>query len=248
MSEISEEHSRPVGNVGHGIEAGRANWSFGGQLADNFVEHVRQSVPGYDEGHEIVCKLSDFFCLEDSVCYELGVSTGQLLRKLVEHNQHKPKNRWVGIDSVQVMVQKAKEHCAGFANIDLVCDDIRLVDYKKSDFIVAYYVIQFVPPRDRQILINKIYETLNWSGGFIWFEKVRGPDARFQDMLTNLYNNYKLARGFSAEEVLAKTESLKSVLEPFSSQGNLDLLERAGFVDVMPIYRNLCFEGLVCIK
>lgn len=240
--------SSAVSAVGHGIESARANWSFGGSVADNFVEHVRQSVPGYDEGHEIVCKLSDFLCLEDSTCYELGASTGQLLRKLAEHNQHKPKIRWVGIDSVQVMVQKAKQHCDGLANVELVCDDIRLIDYKKSDFIVAYYVIQFVPPRDRQILINKIYETLNWSGGFIWFEKVRGPDARFQDMLTNLYNNYKLAHGFSAEEVLAKTESLKSVLEPFSSQGNLDLLKRAGFVDVMPIYRNLCFEGLVCIK
>ena len=34
-------------------------------------------------------------------------------------------------------------------------------------------------------------------------------------------------------------------MEPFSSDGNLGLLERAGFKDVMPIYRNMCFEGLV---
>jgi tRNA (cmo5U34)-methyltransferase len=248
MPKVHEQQSSSAGNVGHNIEMGRANWSFQGDVAETFVDHVRQSVPGYDEGHDIVCKLSDFFCLEDSIAYELGTSTGQLLRKLAEHNRHKPKIRWIGVDAVQPMIQKAKEHCAGAPNAELVCDDIRLVDYKNSDFIVAYYVIQFIPPRDRQELINKIYQALNWGGGFVWFEKVRGPDARFQDMLTNLYNNFKLGQGFSAEEVLAKTESLKAVMEPFSSQGNIDLLKRAGFVDIMPIYRNLCFEGLVAIK
>ena len=46
------------------------------------------------------------------------------------------------------------------------------------------------------------------------FEKVRGSDARFQDIFTGLYNEYKLQNGYSAEEILGKTRSLK-VLEPF---------------------------------
>ena len=117
-----------------------------------------------------------------------------------------------------------------------------------SDFIVSYYVIQFVPPRDRQLLIDKIYERLNWGGAFVWFEKVRGPDARFQDIMTNMYHNYKLENGFSWDEIMNKANSLKGAMEPFSSQGNRELLERAGFKDIMPIYRNLCFEGVVCIK
>lgn len=234
--------------VGHAIEVDRANWSFEGNVADSFVDHVRQSVPGYEEGHKIVCQLSDFFCLENSVCYDLGTSTGELIRKLAVHNDHKPGIRWIAVDSVQPMVEKAKSHCADISNIEIFCDDIRLVDFKKADFIVSYYVLQFIPPRDRQVMIDRIYSTLNWGGGFVWFEKVRGGDARFQDMLTNLYNNFKLAQGFSAEEILAKTESLKAVMEPFSSQGNLELLQRAGFKDIMPIYRNMCFEGLICIK
>lgn len=234
--------------VGNNIKAQRANWSFGGEVADSFVDHVTQSVPGYQEGHNIVCALSDFFCLEDSTCYELGTSTGELLNKLATHNAHKPKIRWVGVDTEQPMIDKAKTHCENMPNTQFICDDIRLVEMDKSDFVVSYYVLQFVPPRDRQQLIDKIYASLNWGGAFVWFEKVRGPDARFQDILTNLYNNFKISQGFSAEEILNKTESLKAIMEPFSSQGNLDLLKRAGFVDVMPIYRNLCFEGLVCIK
>lgn len=234
--------------VGDDIQMERANWSFGGGVSETFVEHVNKSVPYYHENHELICELSDFFVLGDSVCYELGVSTGQLLRRLAEHNAQKPGVRWIGIDSEAEMVDQARRHCAGVANIDLIQEDIRAFSYEKADLIVSYYVIQFVPPRYRQELINRIYQALNWGGGFLWFEKVRAPDARFQDMITNLYWNFKRKNGFSPDEILNKAESLKGVMEPFSTAGNMGLLERAGFVDVMPIARHVCFEGYVCIK
>ena len=72
--------------VGHDIDVAPANWTFTGNVADTFVDHVRRSVPYYDAGHDLVCQLSDFFCHGDSICYEIGVSTGQLLRKLAEHH------------------------------------------------------------------------------------------------------------------------------------------------------------------
>lgn len=110
--------------------------------------------------------------------------------------------------------------------------DVNLYEFEQSDFIVSYYTIQFIPPKLRQELINKIYESLNGGGAFVWFEKIRGSDARFQDILTILYNDYKLEKNFSGEEIISKARSLKGVLEPFSTQGNIDLLKRAGFVDI----------------
>jgi len=103
--------------VGHEIEAKRANWSFDGNVADTFVEHVRQSVPFYDAGHDLVCSISDYFVRDDSVCYEIGTSTGQLLRKLAEHHAHKPGVRWIGIDPVETMMERARVHCAGLPNL-----------------------------------------------------------------------------------------------------------------------------------
>jgi len=239
---------RLPGNVGNEIVARRAAWSFDGGVADTFVEHIRQSVPGYEEGHDLICSLSDFFCQPDSVCYELGTSTGELIGKLAAHNAHKPKIRWIGVDTVPAMLDKARRHCGRLPNVEFVEEDARLLAFEKADLIVSYYTVQFIPPRDRQNLLDRIYEALNWGGGFIMFEKVRGPDARFHDIFTNLYMNFKLDQGFSADEILSKAESLKGVLEPFSSKGNLDMLHRAGFVDVTPVFRNLCFEGVLCIK
>jgi len=47
---------------------------------------------------------------------------------------------------------------------------------------------------------------------------------------------------------VAKARSLKGVLEPFSTLGNLDLLKRAGFVDVISLFKYVCFEGFLAIK
>jgi tRNA (cmo5U34)-methyltransferase len=93
-----------------------------------------------------------------------------------------------------------------------------------------------------------VYENLNWGGAFIMFEKVRAPDARFQDYMSAMYLDYKLEQGYSADEIVAKSRSLKRVLEPFSSQANIDLLKRAGFQDVMSVMKYICFEGFLAIK
>ena len=95
-------------NVGHKIEAGNAGWNFGGDVADTFVDHIRQSVPMYAEGHDLVCQFSDYFVSNQSTCYEIGVSTGELLRKLATHNSGKPNARWIGIDTEKPMIDKAK--------------------------------------------------------------------------------------------------------------------------------------------
>ena len=40
--------------------------------------------------------------------------------------------------------------------------------------------------------MNNIYVRLWLGGGFLFFEKVRAPDARFQDMTNQIYTETKL--------------------------------------------------------
>lgn len=234
--------------VGQNISAQNAGWTFGDDVPATFVDHIKLSVPLYDSGHDLICQMSDFFVKRDSTVYEIGTSTGELLHKLAEHNSQKAGARFIGMDVEPAMVAAATKHCRDIDAIEILEQDIRLADLGQSDMIVSYYTMQFIPPRYRQDIFNKIYASLNWGGAFILFEKVRGPDARFQDILSQLYNEFKLRNGFSGAEIVEKTRSLKGVLEPFSTQGNLDLMQRAGFVDVMSIQRYLCFEGFLAIK
>ncbi|SQD80714.1 methyltransferase domain-containing protein [Moritella yayanosii] len=233
--------------VGDGIESTNAAWTFGGSTPKKFDAHVSKSVPKYDDGHDIVLRLSDFFIKANSTAYELGSSTGMLTKKLAQ--RHPDSVKWVGIDIEDDMTIQANQFLtADNKDISFVTDDIVHYPYEKSDFIVAYYTVQFIPPRVRQELFTKIYESLNWGGAFVLFEKVRSPDARFQDIMSSLYVDYKLEQGYQPHEILAKTRSLKGVLEPFSTEGNLDMLNRAGFTDITSVFKHICFEGFFCIK
>jgi tRNA (cmo5U34)-methyltransferase len=239
-----------MGSVGDGLEAGNARWSFGGQTAQQFDEHVSKSVPMYTEGHQIICDLSDFFLSEGSSCYELGCSTGELTTKLALHNKSKDTARFVGIDLEPAMIELARQKGADLelGQAEFLLDDVLQTDISNADIVVAYYTVQFIRPSERQRLISKIYNALNWGGAFLLFEKVRANDARFQDITTSLYNEYKIAQGYTPEEIFSKSRSLKGVLEPFSTQGNLDLLARAGFQDILTIFKYLAFEGFLAIK
>ncbi len=235
-------------SAGEGILTANASWTFGAGTAQRFEAHVRRSVPFYDVGHDLVLKLSDFFVHADSICYELGSSTGALTRKLGA--RHPGSVRWVGLDVEPEMTEEARLRTAedGQHNLVHLTDDVTAFPYEPSDFMVAYYTVQFVRPSQRQQLIDHIYRSLAWGGAFVLFEKVRSPDARFQDISNALYADFKLEQGYTPDEIIAKTRSLKGVLEPFSTQGNLDLLRRAGFVDITSVFKYLCFEGTLCIK
>lgn len=238
---------RDPAGVGDNINAPNARWTFGSDVADTFVSHVRRSVPFYDAGHELVCELSDFFVKDDSICYEIGVSTGELLGKLARRNASK-RARWYGIDPEEPMIARASKHLAGLENVTVQVGDAVTWNFEKTDMVVSYYCLQFIPPKARQIVVDTIYERLHWGGAFILFEKVRANDARFQDIMSALYQEFKLRQEFSPAEIIAKARSLKGVLEPFSTQGNIDMLRRAGFVDVISIMKYASFEGFLAIK
>jgi len=227
-----------------------SSWSFGNNVPKKFTKHITKSVPFYLEGHEIITFLSDFFLKEKSICYDLGCSTGTLLNKISK--KHNKKNiQLYGIDSVKEMIKQAKKENKNLHNGNKIIfkkDNIMKLSLLKSDLILSYYTMQFIHPRYRQTILNKIYKSLNWGGAFIMFEKIRANDARFQDIFSIVYNDFKLQNGYSADEIINKTKSLKGILEPFSDFGNLGLLKRAGFKDIISVFQWMNFKGYLVIK
>lgn len=233
--------------VGDNISAGNANWSFGGAVAQTFDDHVSKSVPLYHQGHELTAKLGDFFLSTGSLCYDVGCSTGSLLALMAERNREK-NVRFVGVEPIAEMVDIARKRVQRYSNVVIEQADVFDVAVENADLITCYYTVQFIRPRRRQEFFDKAFQALNWGGGLIFFEKVRAPDARFQDIMSLLYTDYKLDVGYDADEIVAKSRSLKGVLEPFSTQANVDLAKRAGFQDVMTVFKYICFEGFLAIK
>ena len=220
------------------------SWKFDKLTVPDFDNHVKKSVPFYDVSHDLTTQISSFFLKEKSVCYDLGSSTGVLLDKISKHNLDKKLNL-IGIDESNSMVKRAKKK---FPKINFKKNRLEKSKLKKNDLTISLYTMQFVQPKYRQLIHNKIFKSLNWGGAFVLFEKIRANDARFQDLMNFLYFDFKKNNGLSKEEILNKEQSLRSVLDPYTLKANLDFLKRAGFKDVMPICQYLSFIGLLAIK
>ena len=229
------------------INYSNASWSFDGKTAKKFDKHIKQSIPLYELSHDLALKFSDFFLSEKSTVYDLGCSTGTFL-SLISKRHHKQNHKFIGVDEINKMCLVAKKKNKNNKRVKIVNTQIEKIKFKKSSIITSFFTMQFVHPSKRQIIFNKIFKSLNWGGCFILFEKVRYPDARFQDMVNQIYLDYKIEQGFSPVSILNKSRSLKGVMEPFSTIGNTQLLKRAGFVDIVSIFKFACFEGFLAIK
>ena len=236
-----------MGKTGNDIEKDHASWSFS-NIEESFDDHVRMSIPLYVEGQDLVAKISDHFFTNDTYIIDIGTSTGEIAGKI--GNRHKNKNdlKILAFDREEGMIKKAKEKFGFDKRIEFSVANAFEVNYKGSHLITSYYCLQFIHQSIRQDLVNKIYKELNWGGGFLVFEKVRSSDGRFQDYMNQIYTEFKLDNGFNEVEIIGKTRSLKGMMEPFSTQGNIDQLKRAGFHDIMTVFKWGCFEGFLAIK
>ena len=233
--------------VDKNIELGSSKWSFDGDVNKYFDDHVKKSVPLYEEAHQLICEFSDNFISHGSIIYDLGCSTGSLLRKLSARHESVAELKFIGLDVSKNMIEHSKMNCE-VGNVQFFQRDIVKAALKPCSIVLSVYTMQFIKPKERQKAINKIYDSLEWGGAYFMFEKVRGSDARFQDIMQNAYTDFKLRNKFNSDEIINKTKSLRGVMEPFSREGNLGLLGRAGFQDVESIFRYNCFEGYLAIK
>jgi tRNA (cmo5U34)-methyltransferase len=241
------EHVAPSPAVGDDIDLDGHRWSFAGDTVERFDQHVRKSVPGYEDGHALVEHLSDFFVASRGRVIELGCSTGTLISRLAQRHANVDAE-FLGVDLVPDMVERARERRSGLRNLQIEVADARRVDFTDASLIIMYYTLQFVPVWQRRSLLARICEEMRPGGGLILFEKTRLADGRMQDICNQIYDAYKLEHGFAAEEILGKTRSLRGVLEPFTYAQNADLIRGAGFDEPYLIYKYLAFEGMLAIR
>jgi Predicted DNA modification methylase len=128
-------------NIGDNLKSTIGGFSFGKNTPKNFDKHISKSVPLYNHGHEIITKLSSFFLEKKSTFYDLGCSTGTLIKKIDAYNSSLKLNI-IGIDLQKKMILKAKKkNLKNYNKANFKCLDILKIKFKKSDLITSYYTI-----------------------------------------------------------------------------------------------------------
>lgn len=231
--------------VGDGIVAPPRGWRFSGAAAHHFDDHAARSIPAYELGHELVAALSDFFVRPGGRVYDIGCSTGALTARLAARH---PSAAVVGLDAEPDMTAVARLRLADVPNTEILDADATAHGFLLADLVVAHYSLQFVPVERRPPLLARVAGALRPGGALVVFEKTFAASGRLQDLLAQAYADHKLTRGHTAEQVAAKTRSLRGVLTPLTVAENIAMLQGAGFGVVELVHRHLLFDGYLAIK
>lgn len=221
------------------------NWNFKGSIVEDFDEHVRNSIPGYELIQNLIVDMSQFFIRENDLVYDLGSSTGTTIYNL-KNNIKKPFNI-VGVDMSKGMLDKSKKNLCNMHGVDLICEDIENLTLEKCNLVICNLTLCFISMDKREEITKKIYNSLNIGGAMIIVDKTYPNSCIHQDMYTQIYNDFKYKNRFTAEEILTKERSIRSVLTPKKNEDNIEMLKNQGFV-IEEFFRYLNFVGYIAIK
>ncbi|GAA7795446.1 carboxy-S-adenosyl-L-methionine synthase CmoA [Helicobacter pylori] len=184
--------------------------------------------------------------LPKPLIYDLGCSTGNFFIAL--NQQIQQDIELVGIDNSMPMLKKAQEKLKDFNNARFECMDFLEVEFQEASAFSLLFVLQFVRPMQREVLLKKIYNSLALNGVLLVGEKIMSEDRILDKQMIELYYLYKQNQGYSHNEIAFKREALENVLVPYSLKENIVLLESVGFKHVEAVFKWVNFTLLVARK
>ncbi|EJB74383.1 tRNA (cmo5U34)-methyltransferase [Helicobacter pylori Hp A-14] len=231
---------------------------FDEKVAHVFDDMLERSIPYY---HEML-NLGAYFIAQNlkeniypkslpkplpkPLIYDLGCSTGNFFIAL--NQQIQQDIELVGIDNSMPMLKKAQEKLKDFNNVRFECMDFLEVEFKEASAFSLLFVLQFVRPMQREVLLKKIYNSLALNGVLLVGEKIMSEDRILDKQMIELYYLYKQNQGYSHNEIAFKREALENVLVPYSLKENIALLESVGFKHVEALFKWVNFTLLAARK
>jgi tRNA (cmo5U34)-methyltransferase len=219
------------------------NKDFSFDTIQNFDQHIAKSIPNYDILFNSIVRLSDYFKNEKKKIFDVGCSTGNLLRYLARTKSF--SGNMIGIDvSRNLLPTNTRE----YDNINFLEYDLtKPYEFNDACIVYAIFVFQFLPKEARLPLLKSIYNGLEEGGALFFCEKVYNEEGNFQDLFTSTYYDYK-KESFTEKEIFDKERSLRSLLKPNTDKENIKMLEEAGFKKISCFWRYFNFIGTLAIK
>ncbi|PSM52552.1 carboxy-S-adenosyl-L-methionine synthase [Campylobacter blaseri] len=221
-------------------------FEFDENVASVFDDMISRSVPFYDVSTKLVCEILYKHLLENAKIVDLGCSTGNTLFKLFEINS---KFELTGVDESKPMLDIANSKARAFgASIDFIQDDILKFNLERVDAVILNYTLQFIRPLKRSDFVKRIYSGLKDGGVFVFSEKIIYEDKKLGKDIIEIYENYKIEKGYSRYEVSQKRQALENILIPFSEDENKTMILEAGFKFVETVFKWGNFATFIAIK
>ncbi len=227
-------------------------WKFDDKVAKNFDVHVAQSIPHYNDLQNYLVQLSEWFLKDDEIIYDLGCSTGETIKKILKLKISSSFSI-IGIDNNKKMITLARKKIQRFnkrnIRVEFKIEDVtKNIKFKKSNLFYSILLFPFFNYNQRLKVLKNIYSSLNIGGGLISVEKVRSSSSHFEDILNQLYFDFKLKKNLSEKEILQKAKSLRSSMYIYDEKTLFKSLKDAGFKKTEVFFKCFNFIGYIAIK
>lgn len=221
---------------------------------EGFDNHIDKSIRGYSDLIDDVIGLSRYFIEDHTYVIDIGCSTGKMTQRMIEANQdHSHNANYVGVEIAEGFFKDLDKRereinkTYSWANVEFHKEDIRYYNLYDCSLVTSIFTLQFMPPSERQEVIKNIHYSLNKGGAFIFAEKTICENAKFQDMLTFNYYDFK-RQNFSTEDIMDKERTLRHMLKPNTWKEIEEMIYDAGFSNLQPFWRNHMFVGAIAVK
>jgi tRNA (cmo5U34)-methyltransferase len=212
-----------------------------------FDRHIKDSIPGYASLVKRTLRYSRRFVQPHSNVYDIGCSSGRTLASISRANSHSRTGvKYIGIDCEPGFEPLWHKHRA--PDLRFVCGDARNLPLENASLVISHFIVQFILPKDKRALLRRVHDGLVVGGALIIAEKVLAPTPRLQEAVTSLYHQYKLERGFTAEQILHKARQLDGQMTCMSEAELRHALQEAGFTEIERIWGEAPFAGFVALK
>ncbi|WP_421134546.1 carboxy-S-adenosyl-L-methionine synthase CmoA [Alteromonas sp. A079] len=227
-----------------------ADFKFDESVVDVFPDMIQRSVPGYETIVHTIGELAKTFATPDSNVFDLGCSLGAASLSVARATQGIPCNI-VGVDSSEAMVNRCRRMVQAFAlsnPVTILQQYAQDTDINNASMVIMNFTLQFIPPADRKVLLQSIYDGLNEGGVLVISEKIKHPTISGNELLVDLHHQFKRNNGYSELEVSQKRASLEKVMLTDTFSEHETRLKDVGFADVVMWFKCFNFTSLVAIK
>ena len=186
------------------------NWTFKDrEVAAGFERHVREQLPWYDLATGAVAHVARHYIPENGLVYDLGASTGNIGRALSETIVA----RNARLIPIEASVEMAGRYDGPSAE-NMICSDVRSVNYEDYDLAVMFLTMMFVPVADRVALVQTLRNRIKPGGAIIIFDKTEAVRGYAATVIWRLALAGKMATGVPADDIIRKELSLGGVQRP----------------------------------
>lgn len=218
-------------------------WTFeSDRVADKFDNHVREQLSWYDPLSQFVADLAISFLPSNGVIYDIGASTGNMTRMMMDEIMSKNAEA-ISIEPAHAMAQ----HWRGVGKLHIIpAEDIDFRS-RRPDVSILFLSLMFMPMETREQFLERIFEATKPGGAVIIVDKGYLKLAETQVACKAATVADKRRSGTPAESYMAKELSLRGEQRPTNKQ-KIERVASDNGLFSEEFFRFGEFYGMICFK